>query len=158
MNRELLAEAGLEGKSLFFMRAGYTTSPRYTTLRWAGDQLTTWDRHDGIGSVLPGMLSGGISGLSLTHSDIGGYTSVRLLGRFTPVRRTRELFARWCELAAFTAAYRTHEGMWPPANAHHDTDGELLAHFGMFAAVHRAWAPLRRVLGAQASAKGHPLM
>lgn len=43
---------------------------------WAGDQNVAWDEHDGIKSAVTGMLSGGFSGFAITHSDIGGYTTI----------------------------------------------------------------------------------
>jgi hypothetical protein len=58
------------------MRAAWTQSPTYTSVFWLGDQMVSWDKHDGIKSVLVGMLSSGIGGHALTHSDIGGYTMV----------------------------------------------------------------------------------
>ena len=53
-----------------------------------------------------------MSGLSLVHSDIGGYTA-------TPTRaRTPQLLMRWMELSAFAdAVFRTHQGSKPFHNA-----------------------------------------
>jgi alpha-glucosidase (family GH31 glycosyl hydrolase) len=42
---------------------------------WLGDQLVSWDAHDGLKSALLGMVQGGLSGLSMSHSDIGGRAS-----------------------------------------------------------------------------------
>ena len=39
----------------------------------AGDQLHTWDEHDGLASTVTATLAGGFGGFSLTHSDVGGY-------------------------------------------------------------------------------------
>jgi alpha-glucosidase (family GH31 glycosyl hydrolase) len=50
-------------------------SPSVTSLFWMGDQLTTFDRYDGMHSALIGLLNGGYSGFSIGHSDIGGYTT-----------------------------------------------------------------------------------
>ena len=61
---------------VYFMRSGNTQSPRSTRLFWLGDQTVTWDAHDGLGTVIIGMLTEGLSGYSLTHSDIGGYTAI----------------------------------------------------------------------------------
>ena len=36
-----------------------------------GDQLTTFDGHDGLKSAIVGMMNAGVSGHALTHSDIG---------------------------------------------------------------------------------------
>ena len=60
----------------YFMRSGNVHTPKSTRLFWLGDQLVTWDAFDGLATVIIGMLSQGISGYSLTHSDIGGYTAV----------------------------------------------------------------------------------
>ena len=70
LHREAIAEAGIDG--FFFSRSAYTTSPAASPLFWLGDQLTTWDEHDGMASALTGMLSSGMSGFALTHSDVGG--------------------------------------------------------------------------------------
>lgn len=61
---------------IYFMRSAWIKSPAVTSIFWLGDQLVSWDGHDGIKSVLVGALSSGVGGHSLTHSDIGGYTMV----------------------------------------------------------------------------------
>ena len=81
-----------------------------------------------------------------------------VLKTFTPVFRDAELFARWVELAAFMPVFRTHEGAYPPGNVQHDSAPHVLAHFALLAAVHRAWAPLRRELVAEAASAGAPVM
>ena len=45
--------------------------------------------------------------MGLTHSDIGGYTGEPMIGLI----RSKELFLRWAEYAAFTPLMRTHEVM-----------------------------------------------
>ena len=42
----------------------------------AGDQSVDFTIHDGLASVICGALSAGMMGCGLTHSDIGGYTSL----------------------------------------------------------------------------------
>lgn len=154
LNREALRRAGREGDAVFFTRAGYRTSPRHSTLFWLGDQLVSWDRHDGLHSALIGLLSGGLSGFSLNHADIGGYTTIT-----HPIEdhhRTVELHQRWAELAAFTAVFRTHEGNRPDANAqfHHDA---VLPHFAAMARLHACWMPYRKALMAEAESRGWPI-
>ena len=155
-NREVLQEAGVEGEAVFFTRSGYTRSPGLSTLFWAGDQLVTFDGDDGLKSAIKGMLSGGISGVSLNHSDIGGFTTINVL--VLDIRRSRELLLRWMETAAFTAVYRTHEGSGPEQNAQFYTDGETLAHFARFAKVFKALAFYRTELMEDAARFGHPIM
>ena len=61
---------------VFFMRSGNSKGPGSTPLFWLGDQTVTWDSDDGLGTAIIGMLTEGLSGYSLTHSDIGGYTAI----------------------------------------------------------------------------------
>jgi alpha-glucosidase len=126
---------------VFFMRSG---SPGSTPLFWLGDQTVTWDSHDGLGTAIIRMLTEGLSGYSLTHSDIGGYTAIDLF----PLRyiRTKELLMRWCELAAFTTMYRSHLGTLPSQNWQVYSDTETLRHFFAMAAVFQAWGFYREEL------------
>jgi alpha-glucosidase len=120
VNHEAIAEIGREGEVVFFMRAGFTRAPQYTPLYWLGDQLQSWDEYDGLKSAVFSATIGGISGIALTHPDIGGYNYVSLqdwlpvsLQDWLPAlkyQRTKELFFRSSEFAAFTAAFRTHDG------------------------------------------------
>ncbi len=65
-----------EDEVVYFMRSGNAYSPANTRLFWLGDQMVTWDAYDGLATVVMGTLSQGLSGYSLSHSDIGGYTSL----------------------------------------------------------------------------------
>jgi alpha-glucosidase len=67
-----------ESEVVYFMRSGWLESPGHASLFWLGDQMVSWDKYDGIQTVVVGALSGGLGGHSLTHSDIGGYTMVRM--------------------------------------------------------------------------------
>jgi hypothetical protein len=96
-----------EEKLVFFMRAGYRGSPRWATLFWAGDQMVSWQRHDGIKSAVTALLTSGLSGYAFNHSDIGGYCTVDV--PFMHYQRTEELLLRWMELNAFSVIFRTHE-------------------------------------------------
>ena len=156
VNREAIREAGLGEEAVFFNRSGYTRSPEYGTLFWLGDQLVSWDEHDGIKSAVTGMLSSGISGYSLQHSEIGGYTAID--SPFLKYHRSKELLMRWTELAAFTVVFRTHEGNRPEVNHQIYSDGETLRHFSRFAEVYAAWEPYRKELVREAAASGLPVV
>jgi alpha-glucosidase len=162
VNRQAIEEAGQGSDAVFFNRSGYTCSPGISTLFWLGDQLQTWDQHDGIKSAITGALSGGVSGFGLVHSDTGGFDSLSLPlpgGHSIPVvRRTKELLQRWMELTAFTPVFRTHEGIDPAVAWQYDSDEETLAHFRRCVQLYRAWGDLRRQLVAEAAATGHPVM
>jgi len=161
INREAIAEAGRGSDIVFWSRSGFTQSPQYSTLFWLGDQLQTWDGYDGIKTAVVGMLSGGISGFSLLHSDTGGYNafSVKLLGRTVPIMaRSRELLMRWVELSAVTSVLRTHEGLDPSISAQIDSTPDVLAHFARLTRIYRALAFYRKVLVDEAARTGHPVV
>ncbi len=156
VNREAIREAGREKDIVFFSRSGYTRSPGYTTLFWLGDQLVSWDKYDGIKTAVTGLLSSGISGYSLNHSDIGGYTTIT--NPIANYHRSKELELRWIELSAFNVIYRTHEGNRPGENHQFDSDAETLKHFSRFAKIYAAWEPYRRKLVRDAATRGLPVV
>ena len=156
LNREVVDASERSDELLFFSRAGYTGSPRYTTLFWLGDQMVSWDEHDGIKTAVTGLLSSGLSGMSLNHSDVGGYTT--LTHPVLDVHRDHELLLRWIELNAFTAVFRSHEGNQPAANVQVTHDDTTLGHFARFARVYRAWGAYRRELVNEAAEHGLPVV
>ena len=161
MNREAMMEAGREGDVIAFHRSGFTRSPGQGTLFWLGDQLQTWDGYDGIRTAIVGMLSGGVSGFSLLHSDTGGYNAftITVLGREVPViARNKELWMRWVELNAFTGVLRTHEGLNPAISWQVDSDAETLAHFARMSKIFRALGFYRQGLMQEAADSGAPLV
>ncbi len=161
VNREAIQEAGRGDDIVFFDRSGFTQSPGQATLFWLGDQLQTWDEYDGIKSAVVGMLSGGVSGFSLTHSDTGGYNAfaVNISGKEVPiVARSKELLMRWVELSTFTSVLRTHEGLNPAISAQVDSDPETLAHFARMAKIYQALGFYRKQLVEEAASTGHPVV
>ncbi|MGF1471258.1 MAG: alpha-glucosidase [Rubrobacteraceae bacterium] len=156
VNREAISESGRGEELVFFNRSGFTRSPGYATLFWLGDQMVTWDRHDGIKTAVTGMLTSGLSGYSLTHSDTGGYTAIDSF----PLRyvRSRELLLRWTELSAFTPVFRTHEGNIPEVNYQIYSDETTLRRFSRFAKVYAAWEPYRKELVREAAETGLPVV
>jgi alpha-glucosidase len=156
LNREVLAQASNGDDGVFFTRSGFTNSPGNSTLFWLGDQLVSWDEHDGMKTAVTGLLSSGLSGFSLNHSDIGGYTTILSpLGNFT---RSQELLLRWMELNAFTTVFRSHEGNRPADNVQVYSNPETLAHFSRMAQVYAAWLPYRRQLVQEAADTGLPVV
>jgi alpha-glucosidase len=156
LNREAIEETGRGDELVFFTRSGYLRSPGFTTLFWLGDQLVSWDEHDGIKTAVVGLLSSGLSGFSLNHSDIGGFTTIN--SRIRNYHRSKELLWRWIELNAFTAVFRTHEGSRPEQNHQVYSDEETLAHFSRFAKVYRAWGFYRAHLVQEAAEIGLPVV
>jgi sulfoquinovosidase len=159
--REAIEESGRGDDIVFFDRSGFTRSPGYATLFWLGDQLQSWDAYSGIKTAVVGLLSGGVSGFSLLHSDTGGYDSLQLhfAGKEVPVlARTPEMQMRWTELNAFTAVLRTHEGLEPSVATQFDASPETLAHMERFARVYKGLAPYRKQLVAEAATRGYPVV
>lgn len=164
-NRRAVEGVGFTGESraVFFSRSAALGSPGASTLFWMGDQLTTFDMFDGMHSAMLGMLSGGVVGHSLSHSDIGGYTMVQeCLGNGKKICfkivRSKELLLRWMEMSAFSdVMFRTHLGNKPNASAQIYSDNETLSHFSTFAKVHAALYPYRVKLMAQAASTGAPV-
>jgi len=156
LNREAVEEMGKSGDFLVFNRSGHLRTPGVSLMVWEGDQLTTWDDFDGMGSALRGLVGSGFSGIALNHSDTGGYTSLAAVG--TGYVRSAELLRRWTEMNAFTALLRTHEGNQPGSTLQVYTDEPARAHFARMTKVYKALAPYRRKLYAEAADKGWPVV
>ena len=150
-NYDAVREAGKLGEAVYFMRAGATGSQRYCTLLWAGDQSVDFSRHDGLCTVISAALSAGMSGCGLTHSDIGGYTSL------FDNTRTKEVFLRWAEMAAFTAVMRTHEGNRPETNFQYYDDDECMNRLARLVRIYTDLSPLLRELVRENAQTGIPV-
>jgi len=159
LNREAIEESGKLEDAWFFSRCGFLNTPKYTTAMWLGDQNVNWDPNDGLPSAIDGLLSGGFSGFSISHSDIGGYTSItnKLIRRRRRFRRSRELLHRWMELNAFTPIFRSHEGNEPDKNAQ-IYDDDSLETFTRWSKVYVALKDYRVQLFEEATSKGYPVV
>ncbi|KAI7883691.1 hypothetical protein K492DRAFT_229502 [Lichtheimia hyalospora FSU 10163] len=157
LNQEVMEEQSLNDAACFY-RAGFTRSPQYMSLLWTGDQNVSWDQTDGLKGAVAAMLSGGFSGFTLTHSDIGGYNTIEGQLRGASMTRSRELLYRWMELAVFTAMFRTHEGILPERNAQFYDNVDTYTHFAHMAKLYVALAPYRKKLMQEAHEKGWPMM
>lgn len=151
VNAAAIAARAKAHEAAFFMRAGFSGVQRHCPLLWAGDQCVDFSRHDGIGTVITAALSAGLIGNAVSHSDIGGYTSLH------GVVRSEELLLRWIELGAFSPVMRSHEGNRPDDNLQIDSSARLLAHFATFSRLHADLAPYTRALRDEASASGLPM-
>jgi alpha-glucosidase len=151
-NREAIEEAGKLGEVLFFTRAGHTETIKYSTLMWTGDQYVDWSYDDGLPSVIPASLSLAMSGYGVCHSDIGGYTT--LLG----LKRSKELFMRWAELATFSPIMRNHEGNKPEINVQFDDDEEVFLHYSRMSNIYSKLSPYIKSVVKENSNNGIPVM
>ena len=156
LNREAIDESGAQGEVVTFHRSGNIKSPGYAPLFWTGDQLVTWDDNDGIKTVIPALTSSGLSGWSLSHSEVAGYLSINLgLLNYT---RSKELFLRWPEISVFTAMLRTHSTIRPESNHQWNSDDETKRIFANYTQFFKALSPYRKVLMAEAALNGYPLI
>ena len=151
INHDAIEEAGKTDEILFFMRAGYTGIQRYCHALWGGDQCVNWNIDDGMPSVINGALSSGLLGNGIHHSDIGGYTTLH------GMKRDRELFMRWAEMAAFTPIMRTHEGNRPGDNHQFDSDHETLTHLAAMTRVFTHLKPYIKALVKENTVTGLPV-
>jgi len=154
LNREA-AEHADRPDALVFHRSAGRGSAAHTGLFWAGDQNTSFDHHDGLGSALRGLLSAGVSGMALNHSDTGGYTGLDqpLVG----LSRDRELLLRWAETNVWGPVLRTHEGNLPASNAQ-AYDAECRRAFAEQTRLFAALAPYRAEVVAEAARTGMPVL
>ncbi|MDP3277895.1 MAG: glycoside hydrolase family 31 protein [Deltaproteobacteria bacterium] len=130
-------------------RSGWLRTSRVSQVVWAGDQEANFSPWDGLPTVIPAMISLGLSGVGYVTHDIAG---------FSGGPSTAELYQRWTELGAFTPIMRTHEGLRRAENWNWDRDASTTAHFSRFARIHQLLAPRIRELGAEHARTGMPIV
>lgn len=81
-------------RPLVITRATYAGGQRYAAV-WTGDNSSTWDH---LRISLPELMGMGLSGLTLTGADIGGFA----------LSPSPELYTRWLEAGIFFPYCRTH--------------------------------------------------
>jgi len=150
-NYDAIVESGKLGEVVYFMRAGSSGTQKYCPLLWAGDQSVDFSRHDGLNTTITAALSAGMTGCGLSHSDIGGYTS--LFGNC----RTKELFLRWAEMAVFTPVMRTHEGNRPDENFQYYDDDDTMRQLARLVEIHVTLKPYLKESVSENAEKGLPV-
>ena len=130
----------------------FTGTVKDSAMMWTGDQHVDWSIDDGMPSVIPATLSLAMSGFGISHSDVGGYTTIMHM------RRSKELLMRWEEMNVFSPLYRFHEGNQPGNNVQFNEDKELLAHLAKCTKWHSALADYLKGLVSQTTEKGTPVM
>ena len=141
-----------------FMRSASVNSPKYTRLYWMGDQLVSFGKHDGMWSAMIGLMNSGLSGMTMGHSDIGGYTSCNILdiGLISYIRQEK-LLVRWIEMSTFSdAIMRSHPGNLPNMNYQIWDDSHTVQLFKNFTEIHVALGDYKAMLVEEATTKGTP--
>ena len=151
ITREFFDRARPDGDYAFFVRAGYTGTPKYASVVWTGDSNANWEKYDGMPSVISAVTSVGISGFPVTATDIAGMHCV--LSQSTD----KELFIRWTELGAMLPVMRNHRGNDFCNNWKFDDDRETLEAYKKYAVLHTALFPYFYTLVNEASTKGWPV-
>ena len=159
LNREAVEEAGKLGDVLFWMRSGGQASRFHQVMNWAGDQTVDWTFSDGLPSSITAALSLAVSGMGLSHSDIGGYTSISKsqLGDLAPIR-DEELLLRWAEYSVFTPMMRTHETNLPNENVQVYDNPDILSKFGRLTQIYVKLKPYIQNAVKQNANDGIPVM
>lgn len=152
MNREAIEECGVQDEVFFFTRAGNTGSVQDSAMMWTGDQHVDWSPDDGLPSVIPATLSLAMSGYGVTHSDVGGYTTVMHM------TRPKELLLRWEEMNVFSPLMRFHEGNQPSRNVQFDADEELLTQLSRMSRMHKGLKPYLKELVKENAELARPVM
>ena len=121
--------------------------------------MVSFGVNDGLASTIVGLNSGGISGIAINHSDIGGYTGLKNPPWYFPsYDRTEELNRRWAELNAFTPIFRTHEGNVPSRFNQVYTDIYITKSFARYGKIHYALKDYFAHLVTEAKEKGYPVI
>jgi alpha-glucosidase len=157
LNREAIAESGMEGKIAFFSRSAFLGSAAQSSFFWAGDQMTSWQRHDGLPSVVPALLSSGMSGMQVNHADVGGFAGFWKVGGIFKMTRSKKLLKRHIELGAFSPIFRTHEGIIPYKNAQ-VYDDEVSAFYAAFSNMRKELYPYLRAVEKEAIEFAYPMI
>ncbi|AEV28428.1 family 31 glycosyl hydrolase, alpha-glucosidase [Sphaerochaeta pleomorpha str. Grapes] len=152
VNREAIEEAGVSEQCFFFSRSGYLDSGKTMDMCWAGDQMVSYDKDDGLESVVPASLSLGLCALPYWHSDMGGYTTLGW------VKRSRDLAIRWAELAVFSPFMRSHEGNKLERNAQYYDDPALVKTIGDLVCLHDVLHPYLQAMEEEYQNTGLPFI
>jgi alpha-glucosidase (family GH31 glycosyl hydrolase) len=167
-NREVWERLRPDGDYLFYVRSGTTGTGRSAPAVWAGDQNTSFDRLDGLASVVTMGTNLGLSGIAYYGHDIAGYSGFPGLDQIPTT--TKELFLRWAAIGAYTPMMRTHHGSlygdnWsfegapnPGDRARPTPDPETLDAWKRLADEHISLFPYLKAYGDQAAATGLPIM
>jgi alpha-glucosidase len=151
-NYEAIVERKKEQDIFVFNRAGFTHTHGYTNSMWVGDQHVDFSKEYGLPSVIVAMLSLSMTGKGVSHSDIGGYTTI------FHMKRSEELFMRWAEMNVFSPVFRTHEGNRPESNVQVNSSQKVLEHFCRMSALFFKLKPYHQYVLDEYQTKGLPMV
>ncbi|HAX02485.1 MAG TPA: alpha-glucosidase [Acholeplasmataceae bacterium] len=152
LNHEAIVESDKENELFFFVRAGFKDTAKYAPSLWAGDQHVDFSKEDGLPSAIVSALSLATSGIGVTHSDIGGYTTI------LHMKRSKELLIRWAEMNVFSPIFRFHEGNQPTKNVQFSHDEDTLMHMKRLSQMFMMLTPYHQSILKEYHDFGYPLI
>jgi len=157
MNRDIVHK--LNDGAFFISRTATAESVGDVMLNYYGNSLQSWDKFDGLASVVSGMLSAGLSGICCGASSVGGVRSTDNAFGVFKIRRTPELMKRWIEMSAFSdIALLNHEGLVMESSGKNAaTIDEIASHATIFVNIHRSLWKYKMSLVKNHEATGLPM-
>lgn len=140
-----------------FHRSGTVGTAKYSQATWCGDQMTNFGNNDGLPSAINAIITSGLSGLPITHSDIGGYTSVNK-PIIRKILRTEQLLNDWIKLEAFTPFFRSHEGLLPDIDLQIYSTRNTIEFYHRYAKINHALIPYFAALISDYQNHGTPII
>lgn len=152
-NQEFWEQHQSNGDYTYWMRGGWTGIQKYSPLMWIGDPQFDWSANDGIKTIIPAILSAGISGHPLVSSHIAGYEYNTLPSN------SEELWIRWLQTCALFPVMWTHEGseLFFGTKLVFDQSTQTKAMFKKYAKLHVQFFPYMYTLVKEAKEKGIPV-
>ena len=152
-NQEFWEQHQPDGDYTYWMRGGWTGIQKYSPLMWIGDPQFDWSANDGIKTIIPAVLSAGISGHPLVSSHIGGYEYNTLPSN------SEELWIRWLQTCSLFPVMWTHEGSELFFGTHlvFDQSSQTLSMFKKYSKLHIQFFPYIYTLVKEGKEKGVPV-
>lgn len=105
-------------------RSGFLGIQRESAV-WTGDNFSSWEQ---LEESLHRVMNLGLSGVSISGADVGGFGGRRGLLGLAKLRPPAELFVRWMELGAMLPFFRVHCVLYAPRQEPWSFGGKALAH------------------------------
>ena len=152
-NQEFWEQHQPNGDYTYWMRGGWTGIQKYSPLMWIGDPQFDWSANDGIKTIIPAILSAGISGHPLVSSHIAGYEYNTL------PTNSEELWIRWLQTCTMFPVMWTHEGseLFFGTKLVFDQSPQTQAMFKKYAKLHVQFFPYMYTLVKEGKEKGIPV-
>lgn len=152
-NQEFWEEHQPDGDYTYWMRGGWTGIQKYSPLMWIGDPQFDWSANDGIKTIIPAILSAGISGHPLVSSHIAGYEYNTLPSN------SEELWIRWLQTCTMFPVMWTHEGseLFFGTKLVFDQSPQTKLMFKKYAKLHVQFFPYLYTLVKEGKEKGIPV-